>query len=700
MVLREKIIILLFVVISIFFTLFYFGVDNIGLTNTSALINYDNISDFLSLKFFINDIWHFPLGLNPNYGNISSSIVFSGAVPIISLIVKIFNKILPFNFHFFSLWIFLCFFLQIFFSFKIIYFYTKNFNYSFIGSFFFLISPTLIERIFYHFSLGAHWLILSVLYFEITNNKKYINFQRTFLICLSSLVHFYFTPMLYLIILIFMLDKLFKDKNYYFFFKVNFIILFFLGIVMFIAGYFAIPVVHSIGSGYGIYKANLLSFFDPKLFSGSGYSWSLILKDIYNTDQEYEGFSYLGLGIISMLFYLFFFFKQIIFTLKKQYKFFFIFFFFYIIAISSTIHLGKYQVLNIVLPDILYAPLSVIRATGRFIWPPYYIILLGSIIFLYKIKKNSKILFLFLLFQVADLSSALKIKFLNNNFLNKNLNLNYDHKLISNFKTNEMSLKTTYIDNESSIFIPASNILINESFKNTNIFRVGRYNREEVSKLRAQQYLDFNNNSFDKQSIYLIPNIDHLRQLKFLFEQSQNGFFFRDNLIFFIPDSNFLMNDNDTKSLKNIKFNLLEKNRPRNIKFTDSNGFLGTGWSHNLEGRSISKGGSWTEGYNSSIFFKNYNSEKVKFIKLNISSSITNDKDMLRLEFYLNEKKIKFLEITENFNQSVYLDTQNNLINGLNYLKVNVINPISPVSKLKSADGRLLGFKLDSIELK
>ena len=89
MVLREKIIILLFVVISIFFTFFYFGVDNIGLTNTSALINYDNISDFLSLKFFINDIWHFPLGLNPNYGNISSSIVFSGAVPIISLIVKI-----------------------------------------------------------------------------------------------------------------------------------------------------------------------------------------------------------------------------------------------------------------------------------------------------------------------------------------------------------------------------------------------------------------------------------------------------------------------------------------------------------------------------------------------------------------------------------------------------------------------------------
>ncbi len=700
MVLGDKLVTILFAAISIAFTVFYFGIDNIGLTNTSILIFYDNISDFLSLKFFINDTWHFPLGLNPNYGNISSSIVFSGAVPIISFIVKIFNKILPFNFHFFSLWIFICFFLQLFFAFKILFFYTKNFNFSFIGSFFFLISPTLIERIFYHFSLGAHWLIISVLYFEIINKKSYINFQRTFLICLSSLIHFYFTPMLYLIILIFMLDKLIKEKNFYFFLKVNLIIIFFLVIVMFIAGYFVIPAVHAIGSGYGIYKANLLSFIDPKSFFESGYSWSLILQDIYNTGPEYEGFSYLGLGIFSIIFYLFFFYKQIIFKLKKNYKFFYIFSLFFILAISSTIHLGKYQILNLVLPDILYVPLSIIRATGRFIWPSYYIILLGSIILLYKINKSSKILFFFLFLQIFDFSSALKNKFLNNNFSHKNLNTNYDTKLISNFETKKMSLKTTYIDNESGIFIPASNILINESFKNTNIFRVGRYNREEVSKLRAQQYLDFNNNSFDKQSIYLIPNVDHLRQLKFLFEQSQNGFFFRDNLIFFIPDSKFLMNENDIKNLKNIKFNLLQKNKPIDIVFRDSNGFLGTGWSHNLEGRSISKGGSWSEGYSSSIFFNSDDSEQIKFIKLNISSSLTNDKDMLQLEFYLNNKKIKYLEIPENFNQSVYLDIQKNLINGLNYLKIDVINPTAPASKLISADGRLLGFKLDSIELK
>ena len=94
------------------------GVGNIGLTNTNWLINHDNISDFLALKFFINDTWHFPLGLNPKYGGITNSIVFSGAVPIISFISKTFKNILPYNFHFFSIWIFICFFFQLFFFLK------------------------------------------------------------------------------------------------------------------------------------------------------------------------------------------------------------------------------------------------------------------------------------------------------------------------------------------------------------------------------------------------------------------------------------------------------------------------------------------------------------------------------------------------------------------------------------------------------
>ena len=134
--------------------------------------------------------------------------------------------------------------------------------------------------------------------------------------------------------------------------------------------------------------------------------------------------------------------------------------------------------------------------------------------------------------------------------------------------------------------------------------------------------------------------------------------------------------------------------------FKDPTGVLGMGWSHNIEGRGNMTNGSWSEGYNSSIFFNNYNPEDIKLIKLNISSSINNKKDKLKVEFYLNNKKIKLLEVQNRFNKSIYLDVNNNLINGTNHLKVIIFNPITPVSKLESSDGRLLGLKLDSIELK
>ena len=64
-----------------------------------------------------------------------------------------------------------------------------------------------------------------------------------------------------------------------------------------------------------------------------------------------------------------------------------------------------------------------------------------------------------------------------------------------------MSLKTTYPENDSSVFVKASSIIINESFASTNLFRLGRYNREELSILRVSQYLDFNNNILDNSFI-------------------------------------------------------------------------------------------------------------------------------------------------------------------------------------------------------
>ena len=185
-------------IIGFLLMVFFLGYENISITDTNWFLRYDTISDFVALKFFLNDKWRFPIGLNPNYGDITNSIVFSGAVPLLSFVAKLFKDFLPNNFHFFSIWITICFSLHIFFSYKIIFNYTKNFYFSSISAMFFIFTPILIYRLGFHLSLGAQWLILAFIYLELSNNKKNILLYKTILIIISSLIHFYFTIMLLL----------------------------------------------------------------------------------------------------------------------------------------------------------------------------------------------------------------------------------------------------------------------------------------------------------------------------------------------------------------------------------------------------------------------------------------------------------------------------------------------------------------------
>ena len=98
-------------------------------------------------------------------------------MPILALPFKLFKPFISGNFQFFSFWYFICFYLQLYFSFKIIKKFTNSTPYSLVGSFFFLIAPIFIYRLGFHVSLISHWLLLWALYLALTNkiNEKYIN---------------------------------------------------------------------------------------------------------------------------------------------------------------------------------------------------------------------------------------------------------------------------------------------------------------------------------------------------------------------------------------------------------------------------------------------------------------------------------------------------------------------------------------------
>ena len=694
-----------FILISLTLAIILFGLENFRFTNFSWISYYDMLAHQVAWKFFYNDVWHFPLGKNPNYGiDIGSSIVFTEAVPLLSIIIKVFKNFLPDNFQFFSFWIFLCFFFQLLFSYLIIFHYTQNKKYSTISSFIFLLSPVLLYRIPIHIALVGQWIILVSFFVETIKKEKIRFYYWISILAISSLIHFYFTLMLSLIYIIFVFDKFLTNKKFLKSFKEIFIPFSFLLFVMYLSGYFEIPLTDSLGYGYGYYKANVLSFFNPATTMGSNFSWSNFLPDIPTSGGEYEGFSYLGLGGIILLILLFFFFvkREPLLNFKRNRPYYLLVVIFFIIAISNTINFGNFVLLDISLPNFLYAPLSILRVSGRFVWPIYYLIFIAGLVLIYKkieIKKNAILILITILFiQIIDISSGLK------NYVNSKIFLEHKKFTLNDpiwdlISKNFQNIRITYLKNSPSVLPQMAGIFLKGNFKKTDIFALGRINRKKASVYRNKTYEHFRNNKLDNNTIFIVNDKNHLRNLKFLFKESNNGFFFRNNLWILIPNNKNKMSKNDWNEFDKIDFVEIFPENEKKLHIHDKNSVIGLGWSHNL-----GSSGVWTEGNEANIIFKFKNYELKDYtLKFKIKSVMANNVDKLNMQIKFDgklAKRLTFDRFTNQDNQFIDITVKKeNLKNEIHKVDFIIKNPISPVSLLESPDGRSLGVLVESIKI-
>ena len=161
-----------------------------------------------------------------------------------AFIFKIFKSFFSNDFNYFSIWIFICFFLQGFFSYKIIYHYTKDNFYSLFVTLFFLTAPIFLQRMAYVSVHGAHFLILCAIYIPTIKSKITRSISWYFLIFISLLVNFYFFIMVSIIFALFLSKEMIEERNYYLFFKKlsAFFILTFS--TMYMSGYFTMsPII-------------------------------------------------------------------------------------------------------------------------------------------------------------------------------------------------------------------------------------------------------------------------------------------------------------------------------------------------------------------------------------------------------------------------------------------------------------------------
>ena len=79
--------------------------------------------------------------------------------------------------------------------------------------------------------------------------------------------------------------------------------------------------------------------------------------------------------------------------------------------------------------------------------------------------------------------------------------------------------------------------------------------------------MELSQNKLDPKTIYIIENIDHLRHLKFLFKDTNHGFFNIDNIWVILPNQKSKIKSDDLKKLNLINYKKIQPNQKIDISF-------------------------------------------------------------------------------------------------------------------------------------
>jgi len=370
----------------------------------------DPAQHYLGWALYRNGPWTFPFGLNPHNGlEFSNSIVFSDSLPLLAILFKPFNFVLPDVFQYFGLWTLCCFVLQAWFAWKLVGLISDSLWIRALGSGLFVFSPTMMTRVGLWTSLASHFLILVALYLIFRPKQTRRTLYWTLLISATSLIHFYLLAMVLALWLASLMDGLFLQKKLSILKASLESAIIFLALFMCLwqAGYFSVNAGSGVAGGYGTFRLNLLAPFDPR-------GWSYVLRTIPMQIDFGNGFNYFGLGVLVAA--VFAFFAKIkkhaslpILLVPKEYLFLYLCFIaLCLFAISNTVSVGPWKY-TFPLPDTFLGFASLLRASGRMFWPAFYFLLFIFIGYIVRgFSKKSAILILgaCCVLQIVDTSAG------------------------------------------------------------------------------------------------------------------------------------------------------------------------------------------------------------------------------------------------------------------------------------------------------
>lgn len=273
----------------------------------------DDTTEYISWLFYRATPTTFPvIGTLTGYDYPTvTGVGLTGAIPLLAIPMKFFTHGQTTDFQYFGWWFLACYTLQGYFSVRLVKAFAafKNVEippiYVVLASVFFILSPALLTRT-GHMNLCGQWLILWAfsIYFEAkTRNQAFISFLK--IVGVTALIHQYLLLMMFGIAFaafwrLGIVEKKSSDsiakralsvgKNGI----LNLANLTLAAILWFFVGNFNVSTDTMQQVGFGKFSANLNTFFN-------GQNEQKLFKTFDFNEGQYEGFGYLGLGVLLLL---------------------------------------------------------------------------------------------------------------------------------------------------------------------------------------------------------------------------------------------------------------------------------------------------------------------------------------------------------------------------------------------------------------
>lgn len=503
------------VVLGLFFGAFWYwmlyGYFHLYFTHVNWIYKAggDVLQHQLGWEWFRQEPWQFPLGKITAYGYpFGTSVTFMDSIPLLAIPFKLISHWFKPNHQYFGTWELSSVIVQMLAGLLILHEFTRSYKVKILGASLLVLSPPMIFRAFYHSSLTAHWILLLAIWFILLEYRHKL--WRGAWICLFTaavLINIYYIPLLMPLWLIGMYFRFIREKK-----SLRLILNILLdGVAIFLAvflvgysiGLFSLSYQSLSVDGYGDFSWNLNGFINPY-----DYSSNFIRGRDTGVDTQYEGFSYLGLGnllIIPAAVYLF---------LEKNYlrrslPFLLPFgasaIVYTLYSLSNRAFLDALPLWDIQLPDSVLMFLNLFRASGRFIWPVFYfLVLFGIIVIIRNVRFPVVLLFVVVLLQFGDIQPLFQSKKLTGL-------TNYQSPLQSEF------WKSAALTNKHIVIIPAKRLrppyepFALYAVRNHLTLNLGYFARNETlafEEYSEKVWEDLQAHRPDAQTIYILSDPD------------------------------------------------------------------------------------------------------------------------------------------------------------------------------------------------